>query len=154
MSVQSRKQRFARIFQEREAPQHSQALLFWQGTIRLRIIACKVAREGGLLLPASCRQGIPKSLRGIRDRWHSSLWRRAALCCEAVCHETRRRETQHAHCRQQSARYAHAASEMKYVRYHSLTWRRISDRFAVKLDLGRTWLQPAARALSAKSVCT
>ena len=153
MSVQSRKQRFARIFQEREAPQHSQALFLRQGTISLRVIAREVAREAGLVLPASRRQGIPKRLRGIRD-WRASLCCRAALCCEAVGHETRRRETQDAHYRQQGARYADAASEMKYVSYHSLTWRRISDRFAVKLDLGRTWLQPAARALSARSVCT
>jgi hypothetical protein len=113
-----------------------------------------VARERGLVLPAGRRQGIPKGLRGIRDGWRASLCCRAALCCKAVGHKTRPREAQHAHYCQQSARYAGTASEIKYVRYHSLTWRRISDRFAVKLDLGRTWLQPAARALSARSVCT
>src|ERR1700722_5361138 len=100
-------------------------------------------------MPASRRQCVFKSLGGIGDRrraaWRGDL---GSGDPEYERQKNAARGQVRAHTRARIAKdrigkkKGEAARTISYCHFHDFAWRRISERFAVKLDLGITCLQP------------
>src|ERR1700687_5774148 len=97
-------------------------------------------------MPASRRQCFFEGLGGIGNR------RRASLCGEMSRGDSEHERQQNGARSQRRARTRAQIGKMRvgtarairYSHVHDFAWRKISERFAVKLDLGITCLQPAA----------